>query len=327
MKLKLILTLGLVFALSASVFAGATNYPDGIKVNGIPVLGSGDLTTTGKVFFVSSATGAAGFNGENSDQPMATIDQAINKTTAGRGDIIIIKAGHTETITTGSLTVDVSGLHIVGLGKGGLLPILTVGTTGTGTNIDITAANVNLENIRFVVGIDGLDSVLDVAVGADDLTIKNCQFIGSSSAQADDFIIVTNNVDNLSLIGNKVRQTTTGGESFLELGSPSSVFNGESEDTYIGYNSIVGDFSVAAIDNLVTANDVLIEYNDVDNLSTNDIGITLNVLTDGTVRYNTVRIVADGTFITTANADVQLYENYGVNADGETGRLIGAVSH
>ena len=72
---------------------------------------------------------------------------------------------------------------------------------------------------------------------------------------------------------------------------------------------------------------VLIEYNDINNLNAVDVGIEGIAAQTGTCRFNTIRVATDGqlTGINTAGA-MQLFENYQVNDDAETGVLIGSAS-
>ena len=77
---------------------GLTNFPNGISSFGVPVLGGGAITTTGSIFFVDSVTGSNGNSGADSDHPFATIDYAIGKCTANKGDHILVMPGHNEAI-------------------------------------------------------------------------------------------------------------------------------------------------------------------------------------------------------------------------------------
>ena len=67
------------------------------------------LATTGEIYYVNSGTGAnavggiTGSNGNNGlspKTPFATIDYAIGRCTANRGDTIYVMPGHWETLTT-----------------------------------------------------------------------------------------------------------------------------------------------------------------------------------------------------------------------------------
>lgn len=200
-----------------------SNYPggfaDGIMIRGVPLT----VAHPGKVFWVGNATAAMlpgqktpsdGNQGTFND-PFSTLDYAIGKCTAGRGDIIMVKPGHAENISAAAgIVVDVAGIAIVGLGNGTLRPKFSF-TTATTADIDITAANCTFYNLEFqanfadvtagldVSGVDGLSFVncyfteagadlnfvdtIDLATGADDILFKGCKFIGNDAAN-DSFI-------------------------------------------------------------------------------------------------------------------------------------------
>lgn len=325
--------------LATTAFGAITAFPNGVSSYGIPVIGTTGLITTGKVWFVSSSNVLLGANGGDgtSLRPFQTIDYTVGRCVAGRGDLILVMPSHTEQIVTRGvalasnqtgLELDVSGVRVVGLGKGDERPQLSIGVAGIGAQIGISATDVTLENIIFNCYLDALEEGISIEATGSDATIKNCEFRGTSTKQVDNWVVVSSNADRVSLVGNRVRQTTAGGESFVQL-HPQNNSADEPEDVYIGFNDIVGDFSAACIDNKVTANDLLIEYNNMDNLNAVDCCISLNGATDGTIRYNTLRIATDGQgtwIISTANTDTQLYQNFGVNKDGETGLVIGTPS-
>ena len=195
-----------------------SNYPggfaDGVMIRGIPLT----MAHPGKVFWVGNAT-AAILPGQKSpsdgnqgtfNDPFSTLDYAIGKCTASRGDIIMVKPGHAENISAASgITVDVAGIAIVGLGTGTLRPKFSFITAATATMV-VSAANVSFYNIQWeanfadvaigldVSGVDGLsfDScyfteagadlnyaiVVDLATGADDISFNKCKFITNDIA-------------------------------------------------------------------------------------------------------------------------------------------------
>ena len=183
---------------------GITKFPAGISSQGVPVIG-GSYYTTGTVFFVDSTTGSNGNSGTDKDHPFSTIDYAVGRCTANKGDVIIVMPNHTETVTeAGGLDLDVEGITIVGLGDKSDRPLITL-TTATTADIDVDAADITLKNFRIdLTGIDAIACGLDVntagftldgcdievddtagqskmaidVAGVDDVTIKNCYFHG-----------------------------------------------------------------------------------------------------------------------------------------------------
>lgn len=128
----------------------------------------------GDVWWVHATTGTDGAGyGYNPDQPVATLDYAIGKCTANKGDTIYLMPGHAENI--GSATacaIDVAGVRIVGLGQGSLRPTLTI-TTATTATIAISAANVWIENVLVVGNFLNIASAFTVTAGG--LTVKNVE--------------------------------------------------------------------------------------------------------------------------------------------------------
>src|SRR4051812_22097042 len=89
---------------------GMSNFPggfaNGLSVRGMPLV----QTQPGKVFWVynGSALQVGQKNGSDGnrgtyDAPFATILGALAQCTAGRGDIIFVKPGHAETISTAAI--------------------------------------------------------------------------------------------------------------------------------------------------------------------------------------------------------------------------------
>ena len=94
-----------------------SNYPNGfsqgVSILGMPVLNS----YAGSVFWVNSSGGSDGNKGTR-ERPFGTLDYAIGKCTANKGDIILVAPNHAETITGASgITFDVAGITVVGMGN------------------------------------------------------------------------------------------------------------------------------------------------------------------------------------------------------------------
>lgn len=169
--------------------------------------------TTGTVRYVgSTVTGASDSNfGLVPTSPFATLQAAINASTASVGDTIYLMPGHAETIATaGGITVNVAGLTIIGLGVGTNRP--TFSFSATASTLLISAANTIIRNIITIPSVDEVVSAINVtgasctleavdvytvtskqfiqwlltAATADNLTIKNCvhwQPVAAASAQ------------------------------------------------------------------------------------------------------------------------------------------------
>lgn len=172
--------------------------------------------TTGTVRYVSSTHAEKSDNNSGTDagKPLATVDAAIGKCTASKGDVIVLLPGHAETVTATSIALDVAGVTIVGLGYGLNRPVFTFGAAAA--TITVSAANCVWK------GCDFLANFLDVASAftlstAKDFELANCTFRAGSAA-LDFLVIVTTNATNNAADGLNVHDNyvfsldvTTGG--------------------------------------------------------------------------------------------------------------------
>lgn len=134
--------------------------------------GAGVEIGNGAVFYVDSVNGAAGNSGTSWSSAVTTLALAAALATANRGDIIYVAQGHAETLTA-TLTLSLAGIRIIGLGKGTKRPTIIIGDA-VGEAINITGANIEVENIIFVAGTD--QQTWMVGIGATDVVIRNCEF-------------------------------------------------------------------------------------------------------------------------------------------------------
>lgn len=141
----------------------------------------GQGVSTGNRFWVHNTTGTDGAGyGSSPDAPFATLDYAIGKCTASKGDIIYLMPGHAENIASATgCVLDIAGVKVVGLGYGALRPTLTI-TTATTALISITAANCWIENVLVVSNFLNIASAMTAAATADGLTLKNVEFRNTS---------------------------------------------------------------------------------------------------------------------------------------------------
>jgi hypothetical protein len=239
--------------------------------------------TTGTVFFVDSVTGLSGNSGLDPLHPLATIDQAINKCTANKGDVIYCMPNHAETLgdNATSLVPDIAGISVIGLGHGSDMPEITF--SGTSSSINIQAANITFRNLRFIAGISAV--AVGVDVSADHFTIEDCMFDFSTTAF--DFVIhiQVDAVDYATIKNNRIiaENATEGSNEAIRLD--------DTHHTRIEGNYITGDFARAAIIgegalgvSLLIADNYI--YNDDTAAASN--GIDLNVAFTGMICDNTI---------------------------------------
>lgn len=227
-----------------------SNYPagfaNGIAVRGVPLLSA----YPGEVFWVNNSTalpkgGVGGSNGNPGTylKPFASIDYAVGRCTASRGDIIVVMPGHVETVSAAAgLDLDVAGIAIVGLGSGSLRATVNF-TTAVGADMDVDAANISMINILFTGGIDALTGPIDV--NAADFSLINCEY-RDVTGQATDVIVADANADRLYIEGYFHNgAAAAGGASAIALTGM--------DNPVIRDFRIVGNFSVAGIDIRTTA--------------------------------------------------------------------------
>ena len=227
-------------------------FAGGVAIRGVPLI----QTHPGRVFWVSNATtmltnqktGSDGNDG-SFNAPFATLDYAVGRCTANRGDIIFIKPGHTETLTATSVAVDVAGIAIVGLGQGSSRP--TFNADATASLFPISAANVLVHNILFTGGIDAVVSM--ITVSAADVVLSDVE-IRDVTGQIVAGVLTTAAADRLRIVGfNYDGADAAGGAAAIAIVGGDQI--------KIHDFRIIGNFSVGGIDIRTTASTQLSIYN------------------------------------------------------------------
>lgn len=147
-----------------------TNFPNGfangVMIRGVPLL----QAQPGQVFWLYNGADlergeAAGSDNNHGTfyRPFATLSGALAQCQPGRGDIIVVKPGHAETISSATaMSLNMSDVAIVGLGSGDSRPSFTLDTATTST-ITITANNLAIQNCRFVANFAAIASLFTKA--------------------------------------------------------------------------------------------------------------------------------------------------------------------
>lgn len=183
----------------------------GILIRGVPL----SLAYPGKQYWVSSSTTVAhqlkgvkpgsdtGATKGTYNDPFATIDYAVGRCTASRGDVIFVKPNYTQTIADAtSLLLDVAGVAVIGLGGGTSRPTLTF--SAATSNIPVSAANVAVYNILFTTvtattDVASLFTVSGTAL-ASDFTVQKCEFRDTATTEAI-VAVITDNATAQNLAG------------------------------------------------------------------------------------------------------------------------------
>ena len=286
---------------------------------GLPFAGSGKVFIVGdsatanlsmlKDLFIGDADGKLRF--------YSTVDAAVSACTASAGDIVLVMPGHTESVTSATaVAFDVAGVTVIGLGNGNDRPTFNF-TTLTTSLIAISGANFKVVNCIFdLTGVDAVAVGLDI--NASDCTIEKCRIVmGDSDGQAVVGILTDTNIDRLSVLNCEFQGDTIAG--------PAAAIRliGGVEHKIVG-NFIHGSFSSGPIALITTAPlRILIENNVLLNtVASGDAAIVGIAGATGAVRFNAYQHLTDslGDWLKTPGS-LSSYENYGVNALGETAIL------
>lgn len=308
---------------------GLTNFPNGIASFGIPVLPpAGKEVATGSVFFVHSGTGSNGNKGTTKDKPFATVDYAVGKCTADKGDIIYVMPGHTENLATAdAIDIDVAGVSVIGLGRGALRPTFTY--TNAAGEIVIGADDVRISNIIMNASVTTVLKAIDIEAGNTDAMIDNCLF-GVDTAGTDEFsnaIVIGDQSNRAVIMNNEFHQGTAAAVSAIKS-------DADNDYAKIIGNFITGDYSTACIVGDEADDMVLISNNILYNGQASGIGlnsepcIELAATTTGVIEYNKCFCNLATKAAAIVAADCHLHENYYNEDESSSGTsgIIGAAS-
>lgn len=236
----------------------------------------------GDIWWVNSATGTDGAGyGQNPDAPCATIDYAYNLATASQGDVIYVMPGHEETILNATTLVpDKAGISIIGLGRGSNRPIINFNHANA--KLIFSGANQRMSNMVLNATITGV--VLGVDITAADVEIDNCHFTWETTASEFLKTIAVTSVAR-AYIHDNVFDTEEG------CGATDCIYIVAADDARIERNVFRGTWSAAVIlgastlSARVVIKDNVIYNSDTSNYNGIDPGA---VATTGIVANNTV---------------------------------------
>lgn len=290
------------------------NYPGGVDLGTAIVLPPG-----GEIRAYVRSTGPA--DGDPLDlnaRLVPTLNEGLKRCRSGRGDVVLVLPGHTESISAADQMADlVAGTRIIGCGYGSMRPTFTW-TAATATFL-FNVANVSLENCRlFLAGPHAAGSALTVAapitVSAADCRITECEIWAGFDADQIVTIGITTTAaaDRFKFTANTVRGAAAAvGTTFLRIVGGDSI--------EIAYNDIVYGTSSAAIgvvQALTTApTNIRIHDNYLEGVASGQTAaLTLVANATGTAVRNDLKIAGTGTAYVTTPGSVAFYETRGVNA-------------
>lgn len=297
--------------------ASYSNYPGGFS-SGVVIRNS--LVTdeiTGDVFWVDS-NGGGGLKG-TFKQPFATIDEAITAATASHGDVIKVKPGHAENLSTAAIfALDKAGITVRGYGENLRKP--TFSTTAAAGALMVTAANCVIENLRFVANFGtGTTQAIDLDAASDGTIIRGCDFRDTSAAN--EFLI---HIDIATTVTDVIIENCT---FITYAGSMTSsiYFTGASQDCIIRDNLFFVDASASVIDHLPgIATAIIVNGNRVVNIDSGA-GLVLGIKSDSTstgyVFNNYLQSPFTGAAVLAVTSDFYVAQNFCSNDINTSGVL------
>lgn len=316
-----------------------SNYPhgftNGVTIRGVPL----QQSQPGQVFFVNNSSvladgGIAGSNGNPGtyQKPFATLDYAVGRCLAGRGDIIFIMPGHAETISTAtSLNLDIAGAAIIGLGVGTSRPTFTLDTATT-TTIPVSAANITIKNCVFTANFADIVSVFtlttaknfcleDVRVQA---TATNMNFLYVIDTNA-----TTNDADGLRVTNVTWIEPDTATMTLVKCDGTNAGWYFEGGLLVLGVRnntaSLIAIATTKILTNLTVDGVKLYRLNT--DSATGALLITTDVATNTGVVKNCVVQHADtaGELLVTATSGLGFFDNKASGVAGASGYLLPAA--
>ncbi|MDB6036007.1 MAG: hypothetical protein JWM16_6345 [Verrucomicrobiales bacterium] len=294
--------------------AGPSNYPNGfpqgVTIRGVPLT----ITNPGRVFWVSNATtlqtgdlGGSDGNPGTFQKPLATISKASTLATASRGDIVVVKPGHAETITAAAgIALSKAGVAFIGLGYGSMRPKITWSTANTAT-LTVSADNISFTNFQFIGSFLSIATAFSLSTAknftlqncpfadagattnflscitttgaantADGLTVTNCSWNGLGTTSVGSFITSANDIDSAVWVGSNVKLARTATAAIFATMSAGVLTNLIATDN-VAISQQVADTGGAFINVGGTTSTGVVARNLVGDLSTTDLFMTTNV--------------------------------------------------
>lgn len=316
-----------------------SNYPggfaNGVSIRDVPIIN----THPGKVFWLSDAAtlqvrqrGGSDGNKGTYDSPFATLSYAVSQCVANRGDVIMVKPGHTETISSATaLTLSTAGVAIIGLGVGTNRPTFTLDTATTAT-INVTAANVAIKNCIFTANFADIVSFFTLTT-AKNFTLEGNLFKATATNMNSLYVVDTNatsnDCDGLTIIDNKWIEPDTATLSMVKMDGTNDSVTISGNLLTLGVNNNKASLVAIITSKILTS--VNISGNRVYRLNTDTATGAILVTTDdstntGMIFDNYVQHADTAAgILVTASAGFGVFQNYASGVAGASGYLLPAT--
>ena len=308
-----------------------SNYPkgftNGVTIRGVPIT----VTHPGEIFWVNSSSalpegGIAGSNQNDGSylRPFATILHAHTKVKNGRGDIVMVMPGYTETITE-PYSLSSLGVATIGLGRGSLRPKITY-ETSTGARINLAAKSMLLHN--FVLSANFADIVGLIRVFNTDAHIDSCEFVATATNMnwVDCIYSDTTSpvVDGLTVTNCKAFGLDAGNDSFISLALDTDRLHVENNTVIHDHANATAFIEVATGKKLTNA---MIKDNNYQSLKTSgDVLVDTDVTTNSGFAINNKASHADTATEVLVDADgLGMFDNTGTGVITASGYPLPAI--
>ena len=194
----------------------------------------------GAVFFVGGGTAAVNgvgasdtYPGIRPEEPKSTIQDALDKTVAGRGDTVVVLPG--SITITAALTMTKADVTLSGIDSNGTInPSAILSSLAASADaINVTAANVVIEDLHFPASTAATTSRIDA--GAAGLVVRGCTF----ECGANDLETITVPAAGLhtTIVGNRFYITANGPDAAIEIEDAAAHFIRIENNVFLGQNN------------------------------------------------------------------------------------------
>tara|TARA_R110000787_G_scaffold31886_1_gene84391 strand:- start:3734 stop:4639 length:906 start_codon:yes stop_codon:yes gene_type:complete len=201
-------------------------------------VGGGTVAAKGRS---GSGIGASDTNdGRTPEQPKLTIQAALNRCTAGRGDTVVLLPG--STTLTAALTMSNDDVTLTGVSGNGTLNPSAIVVNATVDGIAVTGANVVIEDLHFSASTAAATSRINA--GAAGLVVRGCTF----ECGATDLESITIPAAGLhtTVRGNRFYVTANGPDAAIEIEAAGAHYVVIEDNDFNGMNDSNG-WDVGAI--------------------------------------------------------------------------------
>lgn len=308
----------------------------GVNIRGLPVvqtyvtsqsaLGRTDGTGIYWVDSVNGLDGNKGFYGS----PLKTLARAI--AIAKQYDIIILKPGHAETISSATaLALSVADVTIIGIGNKASRPTFTLDTANTAT-ITVSANNVAIQNVLFVANFLSIAALFTLTT-ASGFTVDGCEVKDTSAILNFANLIATdttsNHSDGVTFTNNKV--TSLAATGVITLAAPTGTNDGWTiaNNNYKALTTNTGGVIVIATGKVLTG--LVMDSNLISIVQTTGVTTAILIVTDGSTNSGWITrnfiqgLDATSEILVTATSGLLFSQNFYSAVADKSGYLLPAA--